>query len=39
MGGTVDTHLEDVERRAREDVTSHCHPSIWEEREIETGLR
>ena len=40
--GGFSPEVEDGERRARDDINlrlSHPAPTIWEDREIETGLR
>ena len=46
--GLLDQHLHDGDDDDEDDVnggkggaepSNHCHPSIWEEREIETGIR
>ena len=40
MVGAFSHDLEERERGGRGDVTLQpCHPAIWEDREIETGLR
>ena len=37
--GGFSHHLEERERAGRGDTLQPCHPAIWEDREIETGLR
>ena len=37
--GNMTEHMEDRDCRTRETSSTQSHPAIWEDREVETGLR